>query len=90
MNHESFNIRYCVIFVIGLAPDGQSTNFQRNPVTSMMPYITGILKEIIIYSLMVIIRSIYIINILLRHIYNGYSVRDKINAKFYNRKEVQL
>merc|ERR1711997_1120855 len=23
-----------------LAPDGQSTNFQRNPVTSMMPYIT--------------------------------------------------
>ena len=47
------------MFVIGLAPDGQSTNFQRNPVTSMMPYITGILIEIIIYSLMVNSQHIY-------------------------------
>ena len=41
MNHYTFNGKYCIMFVIGLAPDGQSTNFQRNPVTSMMPYITG-------------------------------------------------
>ena len=27
--------------VLGLGPDAQSSNYQRNPVTSMMPYITG-------------------------------------------------
>ena len=74
MNHYTFNGKYCIMFVIGLAPDGQSTNFQRNPVTSMMPYITGTLIETIIYSLLVIIRSISIIKITFRHIYNGYSV----------------
>ena len=54
MNHYTFDGKYCIMFVIGLAPDGQSTNFQRNPVTSMMPYITGTLIETIIYSLLVI------------------------------------
>ena len=54
MNHYTLNEKYCIMFVIGLAPDGQSTNFQRNPVTSMMPYITGTLIETIIYSLLVI------------------------------------
>ena len=71
MNHYTLNEKYCIMFVIGLAPDGQSTNFQRNPVTSMMPYITGTLIETIIYSLLVIIRSISIIKITFRHIYNG-------------------
>ena len=42
------------MLVIGLAPDGQSTNFQRNPVTSMMPYITGTLIETLIFSSLVI------------------------------------
>ena len=42
------------MFVIGLAPDGQSTNFQRNPVTSMMPYITGTLIETLIFSLLAV------------------------------------
>ena len=41
------------MLVIGLAPDGQSTNFQRNPVTSMMPYITGTLIETLIFSSLV-------------------------------------
>ena len=50
MNHYTFNGKYCIMLVIGLAPDGQSTNFQRNPVTSMMPYITGTLIETLIFS----------------------------------------
>ena len=28
-------------FILGLGPDAQQSNYQRNPVTSMMPYITG-------------------------------------------------
>ena len=28
-------------FILGLGPDAQSSNYQRNPVNSMMPYITG-------------------------------------------------
>ena len=54
MNHYTFNGKYCIMLVIGLAPDGQSTNFQRNPVTSMMPYITGTLIETVISSSLVI------------------------------------
>ena len=46
--------KYCIMLVIGLAPDGQSTNFQRNPVTSMMPYITGTLIETLIFSSLVV------------------------------------
>ena len=42
------------MLVIGLAPDGQSTNFQRNPVTSMMPYITGTLIATLIFSSLVV------------------------------------
>ena len=56
MNHYTFNGKYCIMLVIGLAPDGQSTNFQRNPVTSMMPYITGTLIETLIFSSLVVFR----------------------------------
>ena len=54
MNHYTFNGKYCIMLVIGLAPDGQSTNFQRNPVTSMMPYITGTLIETLKFSSLVV------------------------------------
>ena len=68
MNHYTFNGKYCIMLVIGLAPDGQSTNFQRNPVTSMMPYITGTLIETLIFS------SPVVQCFSLRHMSKDYSV----------------
>ena len=42
LNKKNYMLPY--FFIIGLGPDAQQSNYQRNPVTSMMPYITGIIS----------------------------------------------
>ena len=68
------------MFVIGLAPDGQSTNFQRNPVTSMMPYITGTLIATLIFSSLVVQR----LNILSNENYCATTEGTIINSHHQN------
>ena len=41
-NCNKLVIHLNLFIILGLGPDAQQSNYQRNPVTSMMPYITGI------------------------------------------------